>query len=160
MNIFIVSLDAVQAARDLCNRHNLKMIVETAQLLSAAHPAGTAPYRATHVNHPCAKWTRESIENYRWLVVHGAALCDEYTLRYGKRHKTQDVIQWLCVHEPDLPKMGMTPFARAIKEPWKSQTAHLDVVSAYRAYYIGDKARFARWAPRAKAPAWWPDEEA
>jgi hypothetical protein len=54
-----------------------------------------------------------------------------------------------------LPDVGLTPFARAIKEPWKAQTASLDAVGAYRAYYMGDKSRFAAWEPRARQPTWW-----
>jgi hypothetical protein len=34
-----------------------------------------------------------------------------------------------------------------------------DPVEAYRAYYIGEKAGFARWAPRATAPDWWPFDD-
>lgn len=156
MNIFILSTDPDEAARAQCNSHVVKMILETAQLLSSAHPHNTAPYKHTHVNHPCAKWTRASIDNYRWLVLHGQALCDEYTIRYGKIHKTQQVILWLKNNEPDLPKIGLTPFAIAIKD---EKYKNADPVESYKAYYIGEKKRFARWYPRANAPAWWPYKE-
>lgn len=153
MNIFVLSTDPVEAAKAQCNEHVLKMIVETAQLLSTAHSREVAPYKHTHFNHPCAKWTRESLTNYRWLVQHGFALCAEYTARYEKIHKTQAVLEWLAVNPPDIPDIGLTPFAVVIKDPayWRS-----DPVEAYRAYYIGNKKRFACWAPRAKPPQWWP----
>lgn len=156
MNIFVLSADPVEAAQAQCNKHVVKMIVETAQLLSSAHPGETAPYRHTHVNHPCAKWTRASLDNYRWLARHGVALCAEYTRRYDKLHKTQSVLEWLSWNLPELPVLEMTPFVIAIKDPtyWRS-----DVIEAYRAYYIGEKKRFARWAPRAAPPLWWPFEE-
>ena len=156
MNIFVLSRDPVEAARWQCNKHVIKMILETAQLLSAAHPSDVAPYKHTHVNHPCSKWTRASLDNYRWLVEHGIALCSEYTNRYNKSHKTETVMKWLRANEPDLPKIGLTPFALAIKD---AQYWHEDPVQAYRAYYIGEKARFAEWAPRAHAPSWWPHAE-
>lgn len=143
-----------------CNRHVVKMVLETAQLLSACFPPGALRFKHTHFNHPCAKWARESVTNYKWLLLHGLALADEYTKRYGKVHGAADVIEACLEMCVVLPVGGLTPFARAIKEPWKSQTAHLSIVEAYRAYYIGDKSRFARWAPRAKAPAWWPNKEA
>ena len=142
-----------------CNKHVVKMIVESAQLLTTPFPSGVTPYRRTHAHHPCGRWVQQSLSNYKWLVVHGAALCEEYTKRYGKTHKTEAVIDWFMDAVPDIPDVGLTPFARAIKEPWKTQSAHMSAVDAYRHYYIGDKARFAKWAPRARAPRWWPFKE-
>ncbi len=156
MNIFALSNDPVEAAIAQCNKHVVKMIVETAQLLSSAHPPGIAPYKHTHINHPSARWTRESVGNYKWLVTHGLALCAEYTKRYKRTHKTQAVLEWLCQNVSNLGKQEQTPFAVAIKD-----IAHhrADPVEAYRAYYITDKRRFARWAPRAAPPVWWPYKE-
>ena len=162
MNIFVLNEDPVLAARDQCNKHVVKMILESAQLLVTAFPVGATPYKHTHVNHPCGVWTRQSLSNYKWLLVHAIELCQEYTRRYGKHHKTEDVILNLLDAEPDLPDIGLTPFARAIKEPWKgySLVHGMDIVEAYRYYYKQDKARFARWSPRAQAPSWWPDQNA
>jgi hypothetical protein len=158
MNIFILNEDPMLAARDQCNKHVVKMLLESAQLLVTAFPPGTTRYKHTHVNHPCATWVRASLSNYEWLLKHACELCNEYTRRFGKVHKTERIIAELG--EPDLPDIGLTPFARAIKEPWKTQTSHMPIVEAYRVFYIGDKARFAKWQPRATAPAWWPYEEA
>jgi len=159
MNIFILSTDPVEAAQMQCNKHVVKMIVEAAQLLTTPFPPGVTPYRRTHVNHPCGKWVRQSLSNYRWLVLHALALCDEYTRRYGRVHKTEAVIDWHLHNEPDLVGHYLTPFARAIKEPWKTRSANMSAVDAYRLYYVGDKAKFAKWAPRAVAPDWWPFKE-
>jgi hypothetical protein len=155
VNIFVLSTDPVEAAHDQCNKHIVKMVTETAQLLSTCFPPGTLRFKHTHVNHPCGKWVRSSLTNYKWLVVHGIALSDEYTRRYGRVHGSTDVIESCLNMTPDLPDPGLTPFARAIKEPWKSQTMHLSIVEAYRRYYAGDKAHFARWEPRASTPSWW-----
>lgn len=157
MNIFVLSADPIQAARDQCNKHVVKMVLESAQLLVTAFPKGVTPYKHTHFNHPCAVWMRSSLSNYGWLLAHACELCNEYTRRYGKVHKSEAVIMSLDV--PDLPDVGLTPFARAIKEPWKSQSLHMPIVEAYRYYYHGDKARFAKWAPRASAPSWWKFKE-
>lgn len=153
MNIFVLDSDPVIAASFMCNKHVPKMIVETAQLLCTAHPADVAPYKHTHFNHPCAIWTRASIANYDWLTTHAGALCAEYTSRYDKRHKTQDIIEWCIAHRPSLPEIGQTPFAICISD---LDYHYDDPVIAYRAYYVGDKSRFAKWRPRALPPPWWP----
>jgi hypothetical protein len=154
MNIFVLSEDPVQAARDQCNKHVVKMLLESVQLLVTAFPPGTTRYKHTHFNHPCAKWVRSSLSNYEWLMKHACELCNEYTRRYGRVHRSERVIDEL-VGEPKLPDAGMTPFVQAMPQQYKRD----DVVEAYRAYYIGEKARFARWAPRAQPPAWWPHME-
>lgn len=160
MNVFVTDVDPQVAAANLCNSHVVKMCLETAQLLATCYPPGTLRYKHTHVNYPCAVWARASLSNFRWLLAHGLWIAEEYAVRYGRDHASAEVIESCLGHDPAIPDLGLTPFARAIKEPWKSQTAHLPVVEAYRAFYLGDKARFARWAPRARPPEWWPDQEA
>lgn len=156
MNIFVLDQDPILAATMMCNKHIPKMIVESAQLLATAHANGSSPYKHTHFNHSCAKWVRQSIDNYCWLVVHAKELCNQYTQRYGKIHATQKVVQWYETNIPELPLLPQTPFAIAIKDT----TYHTnDPITSYRAYYIGDKSKFARWAPRATAPSWWPFAE-
>lgn len=49
------------------------------------------PYRLTHKNHPCSIWTRKSKANYMWLAELGLELCTEYTHRYDKIHKTEQI---------------------------------------------------------------------
>ena len=73
MNIFILDLDPQSCAEAHCDKHVVKMILETAQLLSSALwiTGVEAPYRLTHKNHPCAIWTRESLDNYMWLCQLG-----------------------------------------------------------------------------------------
>ena len=154
MNIFVLSEDPVEAARAQCNKHVVKMLRESAQLLITAFPPGTTPYKHTHVNHPCAKWARASLANYAWLLEHARALCDEYTKRYGKVHKSEEVIASLD-RAPSVPDGPMTPFAQAMPATYRRE----DPVKAYRAYYVSEKARFARWAPRAEPPEWWPFAE-
>lgn len=153
MNIFVLANDPVDAARSQCNKHVVKMVLESAQLLVTAFPPEASPYKHTHVNHPCSKWVRASLSNYEWLLKHAIELCIEYTHRYGKMHKSELVIAKLGV--PKLPDVGLTPFAQAMPEKYRN----VDAVAAYRAYYINEKARIAKWAPRAQPPAWWPINE-
>lgn len=155
MNIFVLSKDPVEAAKMQCDRHVLKMILETGQMLCAAHELGTTPWKRTHYNHPCTIWARTTTENYKWLAVHGLTLCEEYTKRYGRRHKAEDVLLWCAQNIPDkIPVGELTPFTIAIKD----KAYHLgDAVSSYRAYYIGEKSRFAKWEHGPK-PDWWIDK--
>lgn len=152
MNIFVLSEDPIEAAQMMCDKHVVKMILESGQMLCAAHPEGEAPWKRTHYNHPCTVWTRTSSANYEWLAAHGLALCEEYTRRYGRRHASEDVLIWCAEHVPEaVPKGPQTPFAVAIR----NQEYHLgDAVSSYRAYYLGDKVRFARWR-YCEPPTWW-----
>jgi hypothetical protein len=150
MNIFFLSLDPSEAARLHCDKHVVKMILETAQLLYTAHwvyesslPEGA--YRKTHPNHPSARWVRESLENYTWLCRLGLALCEEYTYRYGKIHKTQHHLEWLSGHSPhNLVNVGWTLPRLAMPDEFKNN----DPVIAYRNYYKGAKARLLSYTKR------------
>ena len=153
MNIFVLDRDPIRAATMLCDKHVVKMVVETAQMLcttAAANGQIGVPYRSTHKKHPCTLWVNESKDNWDWLIAHGEEMCAEYTRRYGKIHKTQSVIEW-CKHSGTAPRnsIGLTPFKLAMPSVYK----HPDAVRAYRDYYKGEKAGFATW--RSEPPQWW-----
>ena len=97
MNIFYLHRDPYKAAEYQYNKHVVKMILESAQMLCTAHhhyaeqseaDVGYIPYKKAHYNHPSTKWVRESDEHYMWLFDHMVALGEEYTKRYGKTHLT------------------------------------------------------------------------
>ena len=158
MNIFYLDKDPVKAAQSQVNRHNIKMILESAQLLCTAHhmcPKHEPPskfYRKTHYNHPSAIWTRESSDNYKWLCEHAIALCNEYTHRYGKIHASREIIEWCRDHIPDLPEIGPTPVRLAMPDEYKTD----DPVESYRKYYYYDKRKNIQceWKKR-DPPDWW-----
>ena len=154
MNIFYLSDDPRKCAEYHCDKHVVKMIVETAQLLSSAHHlSGTESeklYKLTHSNHPCAIWTRQSVQNYEWLVRLGLELCKEYTRRYKRRHKTQDVIEWCHKHTPELPHIGFSCPPQAMPEEYRGK----DCIVAYKKYYVGEKSRFAVWK-YSRVPRWY-----
>lgn len=153
MNIFVLDKNPKQCARYHNNRHNIKMILETAQLLCGVHwvLGGEAQYKLSHRNHPCAIWTRECIENYIWLCDLGLELCYEYTYRYDKRHKSQDVIEWCLMNTPKLPENGnITEFALAMPDECKVGNA----VDSYRRYYVTEKSDLAVWKNR-EIPEWY-----
>lgn len=96
MNIFVLDRSPVKAAQMLCDAHVVKMIVESAQLLSTHDrltgrfddPSGL--YKPTHVNHPCRKCLDNKF-NRAWLICYLDALLSEYYHRYRKTHKTASV---------------------------------------------------------------------
>ena len=143
MNIFFLDFDARRAAKYHCDKHVVKMILETAQLLYSAHwcicPEGLPPtaYKKTHGNHPCGIWVRESGSNYRWLCQLGLALCEEFTFRYSNTHKTQAHLEWLAAHPPVLPEVGVTTIRLAMPEEYKRPNP----VEAYRTYYRENKLK-------------------
>lgn len=151
MNIFVLHRDPEIAASMACDRHVVKMILETAQMMCTvvASHGHHSPYRPTHAKHPCTIWAGESRANWNWLIDYGMALCEEYTKRYGKVHKSQAVIEYCAMKHIDLPDTPQTPFAQAMPPQYRNDC----VVTAYRDYYHGEKAGFATW--KTGAPTWW-----
>jgi hypothetical protein len=152
MNIFVLDLEPKKCAEYHINCHSTKMVVEYAQLLCGVHwvEGNEAPYKLSHKNHPCAIWARECIENYVWLCDLGIALSNEYTHRYGKRHKSQDIIEWCIINLPNLRSNDdITPFALAMPDECKIGNA----VESYREYYMTEKRTLAAWKSR-NQPQW------
>jgi hypothetical protein len=170
MNIFMVSKSPEKSAKMLCDKHVIKMILESTQLLSTAKRMvdGTeyvdrssgrsirrwrlsdttlenVLYKATHVNHPCNVWLRESITNYNWLYEHTKALCSEYTHRYGKVHKCESMLPYFLLYPPQLPSVGFTFPALAMPDEYKNSSCFVD---SYRKYYIHTKLGFAKYTNR------------
>ena len=151
MNIFVLHKDPVRAAQMACDKHVVKMILETAQMLctAARTKSAWAPYSATHKGHPCTIWAGRSQGNWDWLVQYGMALCEEYTKRYNKRHKSEAIIRYCGELNIQFERQEQTPFAQAMPPQYKNDC----VVTAYRAYYMGEKAGFATW--KTQTPDWW-----
>jgi hypothetical protein len=151
MNIFVLHADPRLAAQMVVDKHCVKMILETAQILSTARflygISGT--YKPTHAKHPCTIWAAASAHNYAWLWHHGMGLCEEYTHRYGRIHKSQTLFEGELRRIPTMPRIGLTPFAQAMPDEFK----HDDPVIAYRRYYLGAKAYIAKWTNR-EEPLW------
>lgn len=184
MNIFVLDYDPRVAAEMMCDKHVVKMPVETAQMISTVHrfldgdetteiskngrkfktwthltdSVDVSPvlYRSTMVNHPCTIWARQNMGNYYWLCQHGIALCDEYQLRYDREHASRKVIEWCLSNFPKniSSKTDLTEFAQAMPDQYKVPN---DAVQAYQNYYIGEKMNFAKWTIR-EEPLWWPGE--
>lgn len=158
MNIFATSPYDTVAARDLDDVRLRKMILETAQLVATALRERfqlDTQYKSTHKNHPCNVWARESTGNLQWLIDYGLLLHYESITRFGKTHKSGEVLgdqaslfaAFCSVHENT--KEDMTPFANcARRTDLDLDFTHLPVHDAYRAYLN------ARWALDKKRPKW------
>lgn len=160
----------------LVDRHVVKMILESCQLLSTAHrlldgeeyigqtatgrkarrwrlddPIKDAVlYQATHINHPSAVWCRETSENYDWLFEHFIALINEYKYRYGKDHKCCDMIDALMAQPQNITIGNLTPVTPAMAEQYIISN---DSLENYRNYYRQGKKHLHNYTKR-KPPEW------
>jgi len=181
MNIFILDENPTIAARMQCDRHVVKMIIESAQMLSTAHRviAGTVEkrksksgrsmiryyrhpddklesvlYKGVHYNHPCTQWTHETDSNYMWHYDHFIALCNEYTYRYNRRHATDSRLRDTLKRPPkNIPIGILTPFRLAMNANPECINES-DPVGSYRKFYQTKQTRFdMRWTNR-NVPCW------
>lgn len=174
MNLFYLDESPVTCAQYHCDKHVVKMILETAQLLSTAHRVLDGEqyiklsknnrrlkywrlpddreetlYQTFGVNHPVGIWVRETTENYQFAYSLFRELINEYHFRYDKFHKTEELIIPLDRLPDNIKKGNMTKPALAMPEEYYDD----DPVIAYRNYYIGDKTDFLDYTKREK-PSW------
>jgi hypothetical protein len=176
MNIFYIDHDPIKAAQGMVDKHVVKMILESAQLLSTAHRLldgtqveGTSKtgrkakrwilhdgrqdvlYLATHIHHPSAVWCRQSVENYSWLVEHFFALMHEYTHRYTKKHACFGDLSFMLQSPPHkLKDYDWTNMPCAMADEYKISD---DPLTNYRNYYKIGKATMHKWTNR-QPPEW------
>ena len=139
MNIFYLDEDPEVAAIVQYNKHVVKMILESAQMLCTAHRYygnDDVPYKTAHLNHPSTIWVRQNTKHYFWLYKHMLALGEEYTHRYGKIHmsitKCKEPLRLAPINMPTY-KFEQPP--QCMPDEFKSDCA----IHAYWAYYIGEK---------------------
>lgn len=184
MNVFYLDSDPVVCAKQHCDKHVVKMVVEYAQLMSTAHRVidgqlwygrntngrkiaryfhpDTAMnhelYKACHVNHPSAQWVRHSAENYNWLQNLWTALAAEYEYRYGRVHESFRKLEYYLL----FPPAGLKLKEFTQPTPAMAQYPHCivegDSLASYRHFYWEDKRPFAKWTKRDK-PEWWKEYE-
>lgn len=170
MNIFYLDDNPITAAKYHNDKHVVKMVTETAQILCSAlrHNNIEKPwmYRLTHKNHPCVLWSKDW-GNFNWLCELGFALSKEYTYRYGKIHKSESIIEkcYSILLENNHLVSDHTKPALAMPETYINDNP----VIAYRNYYLGEKqyyevankktgltkkVRFV-WDKNREEPNWW-----
>lgn len=158
MNIFFLDKDPTIAAQAHCDKHCVKMVLETAQLLSTAHRVldgneyadSAGLYRSTHKNHPSAIWVRSTDKNYLWTTTLFDALCTEYAVRWHRVHKSARMSTHLSKLPQNISVGLLTDPPQCMPDHCKAS----DTVTAYRNYYYNEKARFAEWR-HSTPPAWW-----
>jgi hypothetical protein len=106
----------------------------------------------THINHPCAVWARENEANYEWLNRLFAACLLEYTRRYGRTHAIAKFAAFLRKPPANINRavLSRDEFVQTMPDEYKVPN---DPVAAYQAFYVGSKARFARWT-NTPVPEW------
>ena len=171
MNLFVTDSSPYQSAYNLPDKLVVKMALENAQMLAANFSEEFLGYgglrkkdgdfyKATHKNHPCTRWGRESKENVAWMSVHGLAICAEYHRRYGKIHSClQAHLDAKRLFENNGGQLktyvGHTPFVRAMPEELKTDQT-IDSVEAYRRYM--HTKHYAKWK-HGNEPQWWQQDE-
>ena len=157
MNIFYLDRDPKIAAEMHCDKHVIKMIVESAQMLSTAHRVldgdkfadDSGLYKTAHKNHPCALWVRANTSNYRWLFNLYTSLMTEYTYRYDKHHASDRLLTALHNVPTNIVPDEFTDPPMCMPDHCKVD----DAVLSYQNYYVTEKSYFARWKRR-PMPDW------
>lgn len=169
MNIFVLESTPEASAGSHCDKHVVKMCVESTQMLTCAyHLTGhtfegfprrndlgmIAPYRMTHVNHPCTRWACLNSTNFEWLLRLNEGLTFQFRARYsGHPHSVERILWWMRRNPPRLPSGRLTPFVQAMPREFRSN----DPIQAYRLFYASKAARMnLTW--RYGAPSWYTPE--
>lgn len=164
MNIFVLDTDPAICAQYHNDKHVVKMILESAQMLTTCWPypnvslpSAFQPYRLhkRYFKHPCVFWVDEGDTNYRWLGALFKHLLKEYTIRYKRSHS----LEWMEKFFPSVIKEQPINFPLAMPDEWKpwyfaTRATPSAAVQAYRKYYYFDKRHLAQWSVRGK-PSWY-----
>ncbi len=145
MNIFYLHKDPHKAAEYQYNKHVVKMILESAQMLCTAHHMlgdrdvdgdfVNVPYKKAHINHPSTIWVRENSLHYDWLYEHMMALGAEYKRRYGRKHLSITKCGHLRAAPIDIPHEPFEQPPQCMPDEYKADCS----LQAYWNYYIGAK---------------------
>lgn len=158
MNIFYTSDDPVQAARDLCDQHVNKMIVESAQMMSTAIRRHAPElnygiikiYKPAYQRHPCTIWAGDSREHFLWLHSHATAIYLEFRKRYKNDHKTGRMLPLLKACDFLVPSIGFSEPPMCMGDQFKTNCT----VTSYQKFITHDKP-FATWNRGTAKPSWY-----
>jgi len=184
MNVFYLHPVPKTCAEMHLDKHVVKMPIEYAQLLSTSHrvldgvmyigqtKTGRKAtryllkdgrehvlYMASHMKHPDELWIQQSSGNYEFVYKLFCALCDEYTHRYGRVHETDRKLRDALSRLPDnIPVGPMTAPPQCMPDYCKADSSDKfdATITAYKNYYINEKASFAKWTKRPD-PQWFVD---
>jgi hypothetical protein len=146
MNIFFLDKDPVKAAQLQCDKHVVKMVLETAQMVSTAvrNQGYDVGYVSAYPKHPMTIWVNASNNNFAWALAHGLALGEEYTHRYNRVHASHTMLKTI----QDLDIKGnanyMTTPPQCMPDIYKKN----NYIDAYINYYVNAKKHFAKYTNR------------
>ena len=158
MNIFYLDPSPITSVDYMSNKHIVKMILESAQLLCTAHYEldgvtklnGVELYKPTHKNHPSAVWVRDNLLHYEWLYSHFIALSEEYTYRYGKTHETyKKLAKALKTPPKSIVEKGFVAPPPAMPDKYKvegnSMRSYMNYYRAEKLFTDEDKRRWNKY---------------
>ena len=165
MNIFILDVHITNSARYHADRHCVKMILEHCQMLCTAVNTNPnlqntlnvthAPYKSSHINHPCTIWVSHNHDNFAWLVAYTHELHEEYKYRYERSHLSYTTLvdsgiitDGAINYGSKLSILDLSP-VMVIPDDCKTDS----VVESYRNYYRKYKTQLFSWTKR-NTPDW------
>ena len=134
VNIFFLSANPAEAAEMSCDRHSIKMILESAQMLSTnlrlhGYDGEEYIYGSTHAKHPSTIWAT----------------------RYGKFHKSEEILYRCGDLKHWIPTGSLTVPPKCMGLEYKmGESTWDDVVASYRNYYQKGKT----YMNKGKGPQW------
>lgn len=169
MNIFFLSANPRRCARWHCDKHVVKMILESTQILyTALHVNGgtaiieeSAPickstgkrgYKKHAAKHPSVLWASASLPHYLWLCRMALCLVDEHMFRFKpkERHSCEEHLLWL----QKTPPPGLSSKLKWLSDPTPAMPEEYkiygSIVACYWAYYAGSKQErgLLKWTGR------------
>merc|ERR1711991_364469 len=142
---------------------NLFFLHVLAPAAAAVHLEQKRIYRKTHHNHPCARWVRSHKANYVWACDLGLALCEEYTHRYEKEHKTKSVLTFCRDNVPagiasfaipptsDNPSGLSLPIPQAMPETYRVGEVLPKCLACETEFRVLEQPQYMRTSKRKKA---------
>ena len=161
MNRFLINYSPELCARDLCDKHVVKMPLEEAQMLCTtvrlyapeyAEEAGL--YRAVHQKHPCTIWAGQSRANYLYSLDMFREMCREYTHRYGKVHASWRLYDALVDAAQYVPDGNITPHPECFSEHTDLKSGRPWPIQSYRKFYMTKQKRFKMVWTKRDMPEW------
>ena len=161
MNRFLINYSPELCARDLCDKHVVKMPLEEAQMLCTtvrlhapeyAEEAGL--YRAVHQKHPCTIWAGQTRANYLYSLDMFREMCREYTHRYGKVHASWRLYDALVDATQYVPDGNITPHPECFSEHTDLKSGRPWPIQSYRKFYMTKQRRFKMVWTKRDVPDW------
>ena len=147
MNIFHLHKDPKTCAEYHCDKHVVKMILETGQMLSTAYRRNFGDnedlYKTAYPKHPMTIWVGDTGGNFKWTMQLFDELLYQYELRYNKIHKTSRILNLLNNNYTEWKEWKglFTDPPLCMPDDCKRDC----YIFSYRKYYVEYKKPFARY---------------